>query len=140
MQRLALAIILFIYGCRPDLKVIPVSTFEDITINVFPIKTYYLAIENFSSKDFETIDSIVLSKLPESEDYLKDGTGLDFLFYEYKKGVIDENFVHHEDPKQQNIHLGESGSKLLLGYYWLHGKFMYVTDYRDSPKLVKRNW
>jgi hypothetical protein len=140
MRLVALAFTLFIFGCKSDLKVIPVSPFEDTTINVFPSKTYYFAIDNFSNKDFEIIDSIVLSKLSESKDFIKDGKALNFLFYKYKKGIIDENFIHREDLKQQNIHLGESNSELLFGYYWLHGKFMYVTDYRSGSKLLKRDW
>lgn len=126
-----------------EMRVIPLSPYEMITryTENDTTKEYFFAIQNYEAtkQNKDLLDSLVLSKLP--KEHLRDNHGIHFFFYEYEKGKIDENFVHKEEPKQENLFM-EAEAKLLLEYTWLHGKFMYVKVFKNGryKEMESRNW
>lgn len=100
---------------------------------------YYFALKNFSFNNKAQLDTFVLKKLP--RQLLKPGHAINFSFYKYEKGHIDENFVHKDQPKQQNLFM-EGGAKLIITYTWIEDKFMGVSNYGENgyTSSEKRNW
>lgn len=131
-----------LFSCfeNKDLKIIPLSPYKDVSKDSQAVTNRYLfAVDGFNDtkKNKDSLDKFVLKKLPDS--LLKDDQVIIFLFYEYEKGKLDENFKHDEYTKQNNIFM-EAG-KLLVRYRWLHGKFMAVTYYKNgAPHPEDRNW
>jgi hypothetical protein len=143
--RIRVVLILFsLIGCNEKkLKIIPLSPYEGDTYYVVEEKTkeFYFAIENFSfnKKKKAEIDSFVLQHLPKQK--LKQNEGMEFLFYKYKRGKIDENFKYQESPKQNNLSMGESEAQLLIEYIWHDGRFFMVYYHIDNENVSeRRNW
>jgi hypothetical protein len=127
-------------SCKQELEIIPLSPYEQ-TVSYAgwdTTKEYFYALKNYSSGKKDDIDSFVLKKLP--RELLKEGHAINFCFYTYETGKIDERFVHKEQLKQQNLFL-EAGAKSLIKYSWLENKFLYVIYYdNDKANFEKRNW
>lgn len=146
VSRLAIVFSFTLIACSAEreLEIIPISPYKEVWWYTEHTETIELtfALKNFSynQKNMILLDSFVKSNLP--NDYLQEYRAIQFLFYKYEKGKIDENFVNKEEPKQQNLSMGESGAEKLVNYEWQHGKFMSVKIYKNNQyyKKEKRNW
>src|SRR5580765_3118262 len=136
---------IILYGClvKEKMRIIPLSPYEMTTkyVERDTTKEYFFAIENFelTKGNIAVIDSFVLKRVP--EEFKKENCGINFFFYEYQNGKIDENFVHKEQPKQENLFM-EADARLLLEYSWLHGKFIRLAIYQNGRfyKSEDRDW
>lgn len=138
------AIIIAGYSCSSNrpIRIIPLSPYSwNDTENGIATHSYFYAIDGFSNSKRQktTVDTFVLNHVP--KEYLKENNQVRFVFYKYEKGRIDENFVHKEQPKQQNIFM-EANPKHLLVYLWDQGKFSTVAIYKNGQyeKMEKRDW
>ena len=143
VSAIVLFFIILVSCSKEKMRILPISPYERLTkyVEWDTTKEYYFAIENFEStkENMSIIDSFVLRRVP--NEYKKENCGINFFFYEYEKGKIDENFVHAEQPKQENLFM-EAGAKLLLEYSWMHGKFEWVAIFKNGryKRSEERNW
>ena len=128
-------------GCgKNELKIIPLSPYEQTVSYTGRDKTtdYFFALKNYSPNKKTELDSFVRRHVP--QNFLKSDRNINIWFYQYEKGHIDENFIHQEQPKQQNLFI-EAGAILLVHYSWQWNKFIGVY-YFDSDEVTSesRNW
>jgi hypothetical protein len=93
---------------------------------------FFYAIKNFKEKDISVVDSFVKCKM--DSEYLKKYDGVNFIFYNYEKGRIDENYVQNDKVKQQNLFM-EAGAEILLKYKWERGKFVEINIYKKGRNV-----
>lgn len=136
-----LAVLSFVVSCSSKkITIIPLSPYYSFDINE-SVKhhNYYFAIKNFSKNNHakNQLDSFAKKSLPKK--YLNENEAVSLIFYKYSKDNLDERFVHNDSVNSLNI--GMRGEDLVCSYYWLYGKFMYVTFYnKNKSYLEKRNW
>jgi hypothetical protein len=138
---IAFSLLVSFSSCKKKLEIVPLSPYEQTTSYAGWDTTteYFFALKNYSAMNKAQLDTFVLKRLPQK--LLKAGHAVNFCFYRYEKGHIDENFVHREHPKKENLFM-EAEAKQIATYSWIENKFINVRYYDDKGYKFseKRNW